>query len=438
MRKLTVVAVLLSLLLGVANCVAFAAPKPVEITFWYMGWGVNYESVIKDIISDFEAEYPNIKVRAEVVPWQAGWYEKFLTAVTGRVAPDISEGASYQPILFAAMNEILPVDDIIAELERDGRVADLASQNHKNYYMDGHYWAVPIQTDPRLMAYRKDFIDEAGMGVPSTWDEFLAVAKKLTTDFDGDGRVDRYGFAYPAGRGHQPMQTLLTFMLQNGAYTLDENGTLAFGSEKTVEALRFLTDLTLKHKVTPPGILDYAEYADVDQLVYDGKAAMVYTTDNFFFNAMNDDLPVLDQLAVLPPLKGPEGHTGLAGFTNPIMIYKQTKHPEEAKTFLRFYLRPENLSRLYACGDFHWPAEKQFFALERYQQSEPIRDIANKVLPVTHDYTYPSDATPIIPVIEGELMWADAVQLVLAGRMSVEEAVSFITAKMGEAVELNQ
>ena len=45
--------------------------------------------------------------------------------------------------------------------------------------------------------YNKKYWRKAGLtdqDIPKTWDEFIAVAKKLNKDTDGDGKIDRFAF----------------------------------------------------------------------------------------------------------------------------------------------------------------------------------------------------------------------------------------------------
>ncbi|MEO6085582.1 MAG: hypothetical protein ABIQ18_20925, partial [Umezawaea sp.] len=43
----------------------------------------------------------------------------------------------------------------------------------------GEIWAIPQDTGPMGMLYRQDIFDQYGIGVPKTWDEFAAAARKL-------------------------------------------------------------------------------------------------------------------------------------------------------------------------------------------------------------------------------------------------------------------
>lgn len=57
-------------------------------------------------------------------------------------------------------------------------------------------YALPTGYSPLVVAYNKDLFDRAGLAGPGddwTWDEFLAAAKRLTRDSDGDGATDIWG-----------------------------------------------------------------------------------------------------------------------------------------------------------------------------------------------------------------------------------------------------
>ena len=50
------------------------------------------------------------------------------------------------------------------------------------------------------MFYRTDLFEKAGLKPPTTVEEFVRVAKSLTADTNGDGKIDQWGFADPAPR----------------------------------------------------------------------------------------------------------------------------------------------------------------------------------------------------------------------------------------------
>ncbi|MEU4339477.1 extracellular solute-binding protein [Micromonospora lupini] len=44
---------------------------------------------------------------------------------------------------------------------------------------NGEVWAIPQDTGPPGMLYRRDIFDQYGNQVPTTWDEFAAAGRKL-------------------------------------------------------------------------------------------------------------------------------------------------------------------------------------------------------------------------------------------------------------------
>lgn len=94
--------------------------------------------------------------------------------------------------------------------------------------------------DPRELAKKGEW----------TWDKFVEYLQVLTTDTDGDGAVDQYGYC-----GYQN-ETFEQLLLSNGG-EIAAGKTQKFDDVKTIEALQFMQDLYLTYKVCYP-------YDDVD------------------------------------------------------------------------------------------------------------------------------------------------------------------------------
>src|SRR5690606_33278689 len=126
------------------------------------------------ILAAFEEENPGIKIINE--PVSGGLvYPKFLTAVQGEQMPDIAEAYSYHPLQFAALDQMAEMDDIIADWEEDGRLADIVNEfAYKKFHWQDHYWGVPYNLDPRAIYYRRDILEEKGIAPPTNWEEFQA------------------------------------------------------------------------------------------------------------------------------------------------------------------------------------------------------------------------------------------------------------------------
>lgn len=136
-------------------------------------------------------------------------------------------------------------------------------------------WAAPYDLDVRLLHYRKDLVEEAGLPQPHagwTYEEFISYAQALTRDLDGDGEIDVWGFAAPGARSLSTVAQLLPWAWTLGA-EFHEGHICRLDQESLANALgiyRFLRDSVC---VAPPD-LHMLEQADVFQGLVSGRFAM--------------------------------------------------------------------------------------------------------------------------------------------------------------------
>ncbi|MEU6147499.1 extracellular solute-binding protein [Streptomyces sp. NPDC047081] len=148
-----------------------AMKTPTELTFWT--WVPNIEQEV----ALFEKKYPAIKVKVVNAGQGVAHYTKLRTALkAGSGAPDLAQ-IEYQAVpTFTITNSLLNLAPYGATALKDGFVdwtwAQVSGSN-------GQIWAVPQDTGPMGMLYRKDIFDKHGIQVPTTWDEFATAARAL-------------------------------------------------------------------------------------------------------------------------------------------------------------------------------------------------------------------------------------------------------------------
>ncbi len=121
---------------------------------------------------------------------------------------------------------------------------------------------------------------------------------------------------------------------------------------------------------------------------------------------------------------GPEAQH-IVSFANPWMIYKQTEHPEEAKTFLRWMMQPENLRKLYEAEPGNkWPVYKSLLEIPVYQSNELIAEVARQTVENGVDYWYPNNAAAVGIGSMGTSLTDIIVNPVVTGSRSPEDALS--------------
>ncbi len=55
---------------------------------------------------------------------------------------------------------------------------------------------MPRDITSKVMFFNTELFEKAGVAIPDanwTWDDFEAIARKMTRDLDGDGKTDQWG-----------------------------------------------------------------------------------------------------------------------------------------------------------------------------------------------------------------------------------------------------
>jgi multiple sugar transport system substrate-binding protein len=86
--------------------------------------------------------------------------------------------AGYRLQFFAAQGLLTPIDDVWDKI--GGNFNDAAKSLSKG--LDGHYYLVPLYNYPWVVFYNKSVFSSKGYQVPTTWDAFVTLAKKMQSD----------------------------------------------------------------------------------------------------------------------------------------------------------------------------------------------------------------------------------------------------------------
>ncbi|SEC41357.1 carbohydrate ABC transporter substrate-binding protein, CUT1 family [Rhizobiales bacterium GAS188] len=378
------------------------AKAQVTINFWDQIWGPpEYIDTARKLVDVFNGEHPKIQVKYRSIPW-SNWYQTYATAIASGTAPDISTGAGYQAVQFAGIGAIRPMDDVVAELKQSGDLADFFPGSVDRLRFDGHYVALPWNLDLRVWFYRKDLFAAASLKPPTTWAEFRAAAKQLTKD----GKFGVVGSGDTGG-----MHYVLSLILNNGGGLFTETRDLDVNGDRNREALAFYSDLVKDGSVHPAS----AGY-DSDQrrrAFLQGQAAMMLDGPGFLDTAPADQR---DKFGMLEPLTGPHGDKGTVLWVNNIMIYDQTKYPEETKTFLKWW--SQNQKPLWTEGHVRsLPARLSIAKDPFFTQSEVRRIAIDDYVPVGKATGNASASIfPKLNAVEGDGVLQSLTQELLQGK----------------------
>ncbi|MCA1774239.1 MAG: extracellular solute-binding protein [Loktanella sp.] len=211
---------------------------------------------------------------------------------------------------FAQREILMPLDQAMDIARLDP--ADFHTAGWKATHWGGRAYAVPAQTTPELLFYRRDMFAAAGLQPPATTDDLLHAASILH-----DPRRGTYGVAWNAARGTALGHTVLMTMADFGQPILDlaevaggfDTDALAKGgyrptidTEAGLRAANFLLEML---KYSPPDILSMSWYERVRPYAM-GNVGMAfgYTLLAPYFES-DETSPAYGQTGYLPHPSGP-------------------------------------------------------------------------------------------------------------------------------------
>ncbi len=154
-----------------------------ELTWWDTSDPQNEAPAFKKLIEKFNAEYPDVKINYQSVPF-ADAQNKFKTAAdSGSGAPDILRAEVAWVPEFASLGYLYALDGTPLLEENDFLETPLSS----NVY-DGKTYGVPQVTDTLALMYNKKLFAKAGIEqAPTTWDEVADASQALQDKAGVDG-----------------------------------------------------------------------------------------------------------------------------------------------------------------------------------------------------------------------------------------------------------
>ncbi|NMB13506.1 MAG: ABC transporter substrate-binding protein [Firmicutes bacterium] len=319
---------------------ASAALARTDITFWHV-WDGARLPLIEQVVQDFEAAHPDIKVNAELVS-QQGLMEKYLTAIAGGLPPDVIQVNASFLHAFAGRGVLLELDPYMDRDSFDPYAVFYPSE-YEAFTLGGRTYSLPLDVSGSyLLFWDKDQAAAAGLNpaqAPVTWNELEAFAEKLTVA-NPDGSFERIGFN-PAAISNNPF--LVWLYLNNGrAFSQDERH-VSFDSSEGIEAMEWLVGFADRLYGGFPSILGYLGDATsngwhVTGLFYTGQVA-AHISGVWHFAQLDANAPTKNYgVAVLPhnsnnpnarlcqPVSGGWGYA----------IPKDAAHYEEAWEFIKY------------------------------------------------------------------------------------------------------
>ncbi|MDV7216946.1 ABC transporter substrate-binding protein [Streptomyces prunicolor] len=237
---------------------------------------------------------------------------KLFSSLLTKQAPDVFE---FHPQLqLIKSGQVADLSDIIDPVKDDFNPADI-----KSHTVDGKIYGVRMIDDPQFFYYRKSMLEKAKVEVPTTLDELLEAAAKLTTD-----KVK----GIDLGNDFTPVQGNLIWSA--GADTLDANNQIAYHTDAVVQGLKQLRQLFTSGHVLLDAPTDWWDPSSLNQ----GLCAIQWG-GLWSMPAMQKALG--DDLGIFPfPKVGDNGKLSVTNGGWSMFVNAKGKNVEAAKAYVKW------------------------------------------------------------------------------------------------------
>jgi multiple sugar transport system substrate-binding protein len=310
-----------------------SSPHHRLVTVWAMG---REGEVIAELLPQFTQLHPEIEVKIQQLPFTAA-HQKLLTAFAGDATPDVCQLGNTWISEFVALKALEPLDQQLAHsasIQRDDYFPGIWDTN----VIGGALYGIPWYVDTRLLFYRRDLLAAAGfVNPPNTWQEWegmLAAIKALVGP-------ERYSVLLPVNE----FEPLLVLAMQQSDPLLRDDGRYGnFRSPGFRRALGFYQKMFQRQWAPPVANTQISNvWFELGRGYYS-----FYISGPWNIGEFRRRLPPEQQGTwMTAPMPGPDGPGASFAGGSSLVIFRRSRHKEDAWRLLEFLSRPEVQRRFY-------------------------------------------------------------------------------------------
>ncbi|WP_316568295.1 ABC transporter substrate-binding protein [Neobacillus sp. YIM B06451] len=299
----------------------------VVLNFWTFWGSETRRPIIEKIVKDFNDSQDKIEVKHTFLPWGDIWTKNLAAVAAGNPA-DVIVNDINSVAQRAENNQAEDLSKYLDDSFRDNfypHLWDMVEYKGKPY-------AVPFNTDTRLLFYNKQAFREAGLDPnkpPRTWEELEEYAKKL--DIKNGNKYERFGF-YPLWGSTGPASWMAS---ADGGKGFIHDGKLEINTPRKVEALEWL--LGWQERYGEKNVQAFkAEFGSEQANPFiSGKVAMIIDVGTFYTQIRDYGNGMEFGVAKIPAYDENSGNwADGGGFV--VEVPKGSKHPKEAVEFIKY------------------------------------------------------------------------------------------------------
>ncbi|WP_432506280.1 ABC transporter substrate-binding protein [Kineococcus arenarius] len=201
------------------------------VEFWDTNANATLTPVWEGLIADFEAEHPEIDVEYVGLP-NSSALQKVDNALASGAVPDVLLVGNDVANLIA-QNALTRVDEVFESSGlADASDPTMVDSERGNAPDDGLY-KVPLTSLSDVIWYRTDWLAQAGLSEPTSYDEFFERTQQLNAPDE-----NRFGYAFRGGPGSMPPMFAMTYGMSGVGEFFTEDGQATLDDPANVEAFK--------------------------------------------------------------------------------------------------------------------------------------------------------------------------------------------------------
>ncbi|MEV0918491.1 sugar ABC transporter substrate-binding protein [Streptomyces sp. NPDC049967] len=292
-----------------------AADKKQTLTVWAMG---AEGEKLADVAKVYEKANPNVTVKVTPVGWDVA-HQKLVSAAAAGSMPDVAQmGGSYMGE-FSELGVLEPVDT------KTFQEKDFFPAGWKQGEVDGQAYGVPWYVDTRVLYYRTDLAEKAGITkAPTNWKEM----QDLATAYQKKAGT-KWGLSIQPS-GLDTVQNFYSFLYSAGGEIVNDKGDVVIDSPAAVKALKEYGSYFskgLSNKSVQPGY-------DVVKDFGNGRVPMFFGGP-WHVTLLNEGQPQLKGKWAVANVPTDKSSVSMAGGSS-LVISKDSEHKAAATQFIKY------------------------------------------------------------------------------------------------------
>lgn len=310
-----------------------------DLTIWALpAFNQKSDELLTQMAQEFGKER-GITVEYTVVPGNV-ISEQLAAALQGGALPDVFMQVGNMVQYYANLGVTMPLDDTLTEMRAVG--GGIYENTVSAVMYKGAAHGAPLEVDVVPMFARKDLLEQVGLGLPTTLEEFRAAAQAI---LKADPTITAFG--HPTSTSNDSESQTRMILWSFGAEMFNADGTEAtWNSPETVAGYQFIADMFAEGTI-PRSTLTWDD-AGNNTAYQTGRAAFILNPPSVYQWMVDNDRDLLAKTTLIPMPKGPgengRSATSIGAFS--WMINKDTPRAEDAKAWLKYFFEPTRYEQI--------------------------------------------------------------------------------------------